>query len=82
MHTLLVVEVADSTRAYDLRIKTPLYTRAGIPALWVFDLQGQRLHSFSAPRGGLWTSATVQECPGLTALPGLDGIEVDLTGVV
>jgi Uma2 family endonuclease len=83
MHTLLVVEIAaDSTFAYDLRIKAPLYARAGVPALWVFDLQGRRLRSFSAPRGGLWTVATVQECPGLTAVPGLDAIEVDLAGVV
>jgi hypothetical protein len=44
--------------------------------------QGQRLHSFTAPLGGLWTVATVQERPGLTAVPGLDGIEVDLTGLV
>jgi Uma2 family endonuclease len=81
-HTWLVVEVADSTRAYDLRIKTPLYARAGVSALWVLDLQGRRLHSFTAPLGGLWTVATVQERPGLTAVPGLDGIEVDLTGLV
>jgi hypothetical protein len=53
-----------------------------LSALWVLDLQGRRLHSFTAPLGGLWTMATVQERPGLTAVPGLDGIEVDLTGLV
>jgi Uma2 family endonuclease len=81
-HVLLVVEISDSTRAYDLRIKAPLYARAGVPALWVFDLADRRLHSFTAPHGGLWTVTTVHECPGPTAVPGLDGIEVDLTGVV
>lgn len=54
---LLAVELSDSTPADDVRIKAPLHARAGVSALWVFDLQGRRLHSFCAPRGGLWTSA-------------------------
>ena len=35
---LLVVEVADTTIAYDTRTKAPLYARAAIPELWIVDL--------------------------------------------
>lgn len=35
---LLVVEVTDSSRAYDREVKLPLYARAGIPEAWVIDL--------------------------------------------
>jgi hypothetical protein len=44
-------------------------------------IEGEVL-DITAPRGGLWTVTTVHECPGPTAVPGLDGIDVDLTGVV
>ena len=40
--SLLVVEVSDTTLAYDVRIKAPLYARHGVPEYWVFDLSGQR----------------------------------------
>ena len=32
---LLVVEVSDSSRAYDLGVKLPLYAEAGIPEVWI-----------------------------------------------
>lgn len=35
---LLVVEVADTTRDYDRRVKVPRYGRAGVPEVWVVDL--------------------------------------------
>src|SRR5438552_1870673 len=35
---LLVIEVADTTLAYDRDTKMPLYARAGIPEAWLVDL--------------------------------------------
>lgn len=40
---LLLVEVADSSLAYDREIKLPRYARAGIPEVWLVDLAGHRL---------------------------------------
>ena len=37
-HTLLIVEVMDTSHDYDRRVKTPLYARAGIPEVWLVDL--------------------------------------------
>jgi Uma2 family endonuclease len=35
---LLLVEVADTSYRYDREVKVPLYARAGIPELWIVDL--------------------------------------------
>lgn len=35
--TLLVIEVSDTTLAYDLGVKAPRYSAAGVPACWIVD---------------------------------------------
>ena len=45
----LVVEVADSTLAFDLRRKTPLYARCGIAEAWVVDVNARAVHVFREP---------------------------------
>jgi len=46
---LLVMEVADTSLAYDRGTKAPLYGRAGIPEAWVWDLDGERLYVHRDP---------------------------------
>lgn len=50
--TLLVVEVSDSTLAYDLGEKAEMYARAGIQDYWVIDVQQQRVIVHRAPANG------------------------------
>jgi Uma2 family endonuclease len=50
--TLLVVEVSDTTVAYDREVKVPLYGRAGVPECWLVDLAGGRVEVFSQPSSG------------------------------
>jgi Uma2 family endonuclease len=38
----LMIEVAVSSQRRDLRVKPPIYARAGIPRYWVIDLDGRR----------------------------------------
>ncbi len=47
--TLLAVEVADSTLAFDLRVKSQRYAAAGIPELWVMNLPGDCLERLDQP---------------------------------
>lgn len=47
--TLLVVEVSDSTAAYDREVKVSLYGRAGVPECWLVDLAGGRVEVYSQP---------------------------------
>jgi len=46
---LLVVEVADTTRRYDRRVKVPRYARAGVPEVWVVDLQEGAIDIYRQP---------------------------------
>ncbi|MBD2187954.1 Uma2 family endonuclease [Pseudanabaena mucicola] len=46
---LLIIEVADSTIAYDREVKMPLYAAAGIPEMWLFDLNEQVIFGYSQP---------------------------------
>ena len=46
----LVIEVADSSLAYDREVKLPLYGRSGVPEVWIVDL-GSRTVSVSTTPG-------------------------------
>jgi Uma2 family endonuclease len=50
---LLVVEVSDTTLAYDRDVKLPRYGRAGVPETWIVDLASRRVevHSESSTEG-------------------------------
>lgn len=46
---LLVVEIADTSIAFDTGEKASLYAAAGIADYWVIDVNDQRLHVFRDP---------------------------------
>jgi Uma2 family endonuclease len=46
---LLVVEVSDTTLSYDRDVKLPRYAQAGIPEVWIVDLESRRIESHSTP---------------------------------
>jgi Uma2 family endonuclease len=46
---LLVVEVADTTLAFDLGRKATIYARCGIVELWVVDVNDRAIHVFRKP---------------------------------
>jgi Uma2 family endonuclease len=50
---LLLIEVADTTLAYDRDVKLPLYAEHGIPEVWLFDVQrgSFSIHRDPAPQG-------------------------------
>ncbi|PYQ54417.1 MAG: Uma2 family endonuclease, partial [Acidobacteria bacterium] len=45
----LLVEVADSSLAYDRDTKMPLYAEAGIPESWLVDLKSGTLFVYRRP---------------------------------
>ena len=47
----LVIEVADSSLAYDRGAKLARYAAAGIPEVWVANLRAQEVTSYSEPNG-------------------------------
>ena len=49
---LLAVEVSHTTVEFDRDVKAPLYARAGIPELWLANLEDGYLDALSHPEGG------------------------------
>lgn len=77
----LIVEVADTSLAYDTQIKLPLYARHGIPEVWLVDLPNRRLIIHRTPTAaGFQDVQTVTNLSAVTPLL-LPGVTVDLTGV-
>jgi len=50
----LVVEIADTSVAFELRVKAALYARAGVPEYWVLDVTRRRLLVHRNPRSGTY----------------------------
>jgi len=46
---LLIIEVADTSAAFDTQVKARLYSKAGIPEYWVIDCQEGCLRVFTQP---------------------------------
>ena len=54
----LVIEVSDTTLAYDQKVKAPLYARAGIPETWVVNLSEERIEAYTDPADGAYQTVT------------------------
>jgi Uma2 family endonuclease len=51
---LLVIEVADTTVLSDRNVKVPLYARAGIPEVWLIDLQQDVIEIYAHAANGIY----------------------------
>lgn len=50
----LIIEVAETSLGYDRGIKAPLYARAGVPELWIVDLESGRVLIHGEPSEGVY----------------------------
>ncbi len=48
----LLVEIAHSTFETDMREKSPLYARYGVPEYWILDIDGREMHTLAEPTIG------------------------------
>ncbi|HEX5911985.1 MAG TPA: Uma2 family endonuclease [Rubrobacter sp.] len=46
---MLLIEVSDTTLAYDRGVKLPLYARTGIREVWILDLPGETIERYTDP---------------------------------
>ncbi len=72
-NTLLIVEVAESSLAYDLGVKVPLYACHNIPEVWVIDAATRTTYRFREPRPDGYAkqdTITAAEPLACLALPG------------
>ena len=54
--TLLLLEVADTSLGFDLKVKIPLYATMGIPEVWIADLRKNVLRVFRNPEAGRYST--------------------------
>ena len=67
---LLLVEVAESSLAYDRQKKLPLYAAVGIPELWIVNLVEQLVEVYREPVGDRYAVVT-RHGPGEELRPAL-----------
>jgi Uma2 family endonuclease len=79
---LLLIEVADSSALYDRHIKLPLYARHGIAEMWLIDLEARMVRFYRRPEGEHYADITATETPGMTPVAALEGVAIDLAGVL
>jgi len=66
---VLLVEVSDSTLAFDLGVKVPRYAKARMPEVWVIDINALTLTQFQTPQDDIYTEArTYQRGETITTL--------------
>lgn len=79
---LLLIEVSDSTSAYDRGIKVDLYARHGVTEVWIVDLDNNVVRFFRGCDGQSYSDITASETPRATPVAALPGVTIDLSGVL
>jgi Uma2 family endonuclease len=80
---LAVIEVADTTYRYDRIVKARLYARAGIPELWIVDLNREQIEVLRGPSSQGYRDSQVHtrgETITIAALPGITVSVEDILG--
>ncbi|NJL99091.1 MAG: Uma2 family endonuclease [Synechococcaceae cyanobacterium SM2_3_2] len=78
----LVIEVADSSLAYDQGVKLELYAKAGIPEYWIFNLQDNCLEVYSQPQElGMYEKKDIFTHENTIGIPEILGGELSLDQV-
>jgi hypothetical protein len=77
---LLVVEVSDETRTYDLTVKATLYAAAGFAHYWVVTRDGVYAHGEPGPFG--YARCVVHRRGAQVPVPYADEIALDVTALV
>lgn len=80
--TLLVIEVAESSLEYDLRVKVPLYASHGVPEVWVLDLAGRALHVYRQPAAGAYAQVEIIVQARTLAPLALPAAAIELAGLL
>lgn len=81
---LLLIEVADTSLAYDYDRKLPLYARFGIPEVWLIDIAGRTVMIHRDPKAeqARYAVPFPLEPPGLIRPVMLPDIELDLSALL
>lgn len=74
---LWLIEVSNSTLAYDLGDKKDVYQQEGIQEYWVIDVQNQRLHIFKDLVDGQYSSSNIY-VDGIVTADAFSDVEISV----
>jgi Uma2 family endonuclease len=78
---LLLVEVSDSSLAYDRGRKLALYAKFKVPEVWIIDIAGSTIEIYRQPQDGAYSSME-RRTSGMLA-PGLvPGVTIDVAALL
>jgi Uma2 family endonuclease len=78
---LLIIEVVDTSGAYDRGDKLAAYARAGIPEYWVADVNAQTFTICLDPVGEQYRTMIVVAAPGVARPKFVPGVAIDLAAL-
>jgi Uma2 family endonuclease len=78
---LLLVEISDSSLAYDRGRKLALYARFGVPEVWIIDIAGSAVEFYRQPEDGAYAS-TGRLTSGSLAPDPVPGIAIDVAALL
>jgi Uma2 family endonuclease len=78
---LLIIEVADTSLAFDRDVKAALYARSGIPELWIVDLGARSVTRLHSLRDGVFTESVTARVGESIAVGAFPDVRVDLRAI-
>ncbi len=79
---LLIIEVADSSLAYDRGVKRSLYARHGIPEFWIVNLGAGEVEVYRLPQSGQYTSVSRVGRDGVLEPQLLPGVTIPVATMI
>ncbi|MGH9154750.1 MAG: Uma2 family endonuclease [Acidimicrobiales bacterium] len=79
---LLVIELADSSLAFDRRVKLPMYAGSGIAEVWIVDVKGRRIEVHRQLGADGYTETFVARPGDVVAPLALPDVVVTVSSVV
>jgi Uma2 family endonuclease len=73
---LLLVEVSESSLAFDQSTKRALYARHGVVEYWVVDIPSKRVHVYREPTGDGYTQAVERTSSDVVSPRALPAVQV------
>jgi Uma2 family endonuclease len=78
---LLLIEVSETSLAYDRGVKLALYARFRVPEVWIVDLPGAAVEVYREPKEGAYASRG-RLTGGLLARALVPGVTIDVAGLI
>ena len=79
---LLIVEVADTSLAYDRDVKRSLYARYGVPEFWIVNLAANEVEVCRAPTGDQYASVSHVGRDGVLEPELLSGVAIAVAAIL